>query len=117
MGKGEGMIASFADGGGYAVNAKALRNFARIADSVGQSVESLSPQIRAALALGVAGGLDIGVSIGRAEHAWGTRLTQLAGEATGIGSNLNANAASYDQAESGVLSSIDAVNHGGRVQL
>lgn len=93
------MIARPTDGG-YTVDAQSLRGFAQLVGAVGQSVEELATQARSALALGAAGGLDIGVAITRAQAAWSTRLRQLASEAHIISRNLAANAGSYDQAES-----------------
>ncbi|HEV2635403.1 MAG TPA: type VII secretion target [Actinocrinis sp.] len=99
-------IGEIGGGGGFQVDSQSLRGLAEIADNAGQSVGSLSAQIRSALDAGVPGGLDIGTAIGQARESWATRMTQLANESTGIGTNLNANATSYDQTEQGVLQSI-----------
>lgn len=99
-------------GGGYCVDASSLRGFAQAAAGVGRSVEALAGTVRAALALGVPGGLDIGAAIERARGAWGTRLEQLAGEAERMSANLDANAASYDQAETAAHASLTRVIRG-----
>ena len=102
-----------ADGGGYAVDGQSLRGFARTASGVGQSVESLVAKAHAALALGVPGGLDIGVAIARARDAWSTRFQQLTGEANRVSANLTSNAASYDETESATHDSFVRVLRGG----
>lgn len=104
---------SGAGGGGYSVDAASLRGFAQAAAGVGRSVEALAGAVRAALALGVPGGLDIGAAIERACGAWGTRLEQLAAEAERLSANLSSNAASYDQAESAAHDSLTRVGRGG----
>lgn len=96
-------------GFGFQVDSQTLRNLALIADGSGQSVGGLATQITSVLADGARGGLDIGTAIGRAAGAWGTRMTQLADEATGIGTNLNANAAEYDQTEQSVSGRLTTV--------
>jgi hypothetical protein len=102
-------MAKGAIGGGFQVDSQSLRNLALIADGSGQSVSGLAAQITSVLADGARGGLDIGTAIGQAAEAWGTRMTQLAGEATGIGTNLNANAATYDQTEQSVSGTLTTV--------
>ena len=104
-------------GGGYSVDAQSLHGFAQVADNAGQSVETLASQAQTALESGVAGGLDMGAAIARAEGQWATRLKQLSAQATGIASNLTANAASYEQADSAVLDGFTSVLRGAGLAL
>lgn len=96
---------SYPSGGGYQVDGQVLRSCAQSAGIAEQSVDLLAQHIRAALALGAPGGLDIGVALGEAQEAWSARLTQLAGEAAGIASALTANAVSYEQSEAEIRAS------------
>ena len=101
------MFQRIAGGGGYQVDGHALHGFAQTARTTGQSVDQLAGKVQAALALGVPGGLDIGVAIQSAQDAWSTRLAQLAREATTIGTSLTANASGYEQTEADIVTALN----------
>ncbi|HTJ71620.1 MAG TPA: hypothetical protein VL551_29035 [Actinospica sp.] len=101
------MFQRIAGGGGYQVDAQALHGFAQAAATTGQSVDQLAGKVQAALALGVPGGLDIGVALQSAQDAWNTRLTQLASEATTLATSLTENASGYEQTEADIVAALN----------
>ncbi len=100
------MFERIVGGGGYQVDAQALRGFGQTAAATGQSVDQLAGKIQSALALGVPGGLDIGAAIHVAQGAWSDRLVQLAREATTIGVSLTTNASAYEQTDADIVTAL-----------
>jgi hypothetical protein len=95
------------DGGsGYQVDVQHLQGLAKLADRIAEEVQALPSKASQALAVGGQGGLQIGAALTAAESGWSGQFARMAAQASGIGSRLNSNAASYAQTESSVVESM-----------